>query len=120
MRLTQGSAIQASKKVAAEAEQLLAEDPDIASYTTYIGRSSPRLWLGLLPAQPNEALAQIVVGAKDVDARERVKAHIEAAVAGGALSAARVRVDRLLDGAPGAAGGAHRRGDHPGDDPAVA
>ena len=34
MRLTQGSAIQASKKVAAEAEQLLAEDPDIASYTT--------------------------------------------------------------------------------------
>ena len=49
MRLTQGSAIQASKKVAAEAEQLLAEDPDIASYTTYIGRSSPRFWLGLLP-----------------------------------------------------------------------
>jgi multidrug efflux pump len=95
MRLTQGSAIQASKKVAAEAEQLLAEDPDIASYTTYIGRSSARFWLGLLPVQPNEALAQIVVVAKDVDARERVKAHIEAAVAGGALSAARVRVDRF-------------------------
>lgn len=120
MRLTQGSAIQASKKVAAEAEQLLAEDPDIASYTTYIGRSSPRFWLGLLPVQPNEALGHIVVVAKDVDARERVKARIETAVSGGALSAARVRVDRLLDDAPGAAGGAHRHGDHPGDDPAVA
>ena len=50
--------------------------------------------------QPNEAFAQIVVVAKDVEARERVKARIEAAVAGGALSAARVRVDRFNFGPP--------------------
>jgi multidrug efflux pump subunit AcrB len=100
MRLAEGSAIQATEKVAAEAERLLAEDPDIASYTTYIGQSSPRFWLGLLPVQPNEAFAQIVAVAKDVDARERVKARTEAAVAGGALSAARVRVDRFNFGPP--------------------
>ncbi len=100
MRLAEGSAIQATQKVAAEAERLLVGDPDIASYTTYIGKSSPRFWLGLLPVQPNESFAQIVVVAKDVEARERVKARIEAAVAAGALSAARVRVDRFNFGPP--------------------
>ncbi|MGD0564667.1 MAG: efflux RND transporter permease subunit [Roseiarcus sp.] len=100
MRLAEGSAIQATQRTAGEAERLLAGDSDIASYTTYIGKSSPRFWLGLLPVQPNEAFAQIVVVAKDVEARERVKARIEAAVAGGALSAARVRVDRFNFGPP--------------------
>jgi multidrug efflux pump len=50
--------------------------------------------------QPNEAFAQIVIVAKDVDARERIKARFEAAVAKGALSAARVRVDRFNFGPP--------------------
>ena len=100
LRLAEGSAIQATQKAAGEAERLLAGDPDIASYTTYIGKSSPRFWLGLLPVQPNESFAQIVIVAKDVEARERVKARIEAAVAGGALSAARVRLDRFNFGPP--------------------
>ena len=100
LRLAEGSAIRATEKAAAEAEKLLADDSDIASYTTYIGQSSPRFWLGLLPVQPNESFAQIVIVAKDVDARERVKARIEMAVSGGALSAARVRVDRFNFGPP--------------------
>ena len=100
MRLAEGSAIQATETTAAEAERLLAGDPDVASYTTYIGKSSPRFWLGLLPVQPNESFAQIVVVAKDVEARERVKARLEAAVAAGSLSAARVRVDRFNFGPP--------------------
>ncbi|MGD0188189.1 MAG: efflux RND transporter permease subunit [Roseiarcus sp.] len=100
MRLAEGSAIQATERTAGEAERLLAGDPDIASYTTYIGKSSPRFWLGLMPVQPNESFAQIVVVANDVEARERVKARLEAAVAAGALSAARVRVDRFNFGPP--------------------
>jgi multidrug efflux pump len=100
LRLAEGSAIQATQKAAKEAEQLLAGDPDISSYTTYIGKSSPRFWLGLLPVQPNESFAQIVIVAKNVEARERVKARIEAAVAGGALSVARVRLDRFNFGPP--------------------
>ncbi len=70
------------------------------NFTTYIGKSSPRFWLGLQPVQPNEAFVQIVVVAKDVEARERLKAKIEAAVAKGALSQARVRVDRFNFGPP--------------------
>jgi multidrug efflux pump subunit AcrB len=100
LRLAEGSAIRATEKAAAEAEKLLADDSDIASYTTYIGQSSPRFWLGLLPVQPNESFAQIVIVAKDVDARERVKVRIQTAVSGGALSAARVRVDRFNFGPP--------------------
>ena len=100
MRLAEGSAIQATQKVASEGERLLAGDADIESYTTYIGKGSPRFWLGLQPVQPNESFAQIVVVAKDVEARERVKTRLEAAVADGALSAARVRVDRFNFGPP--------------------
>jgi multidrug efflux pump subunit AcrB len=42
MRLAEGSSIEATSKVAREAEQLLAGDKDAASYTTYIGKA-PKL-----------------------------------------------------------------------------
>jgi multidrug efflux pump len=100
LRLAEGSAIQATEKAAREAEKLIAGDEDAKSYTTYIGKSSPRFWLGLQPVQPNESFAQIVIVAKDVEARERIKARIETAVANGALSEARVRVDRFNFGPP--------------------
>jgi multidrug efflux pump subunit AcrB len=100
MRLAEGSSIEATSKVAREAEQLLAGDADAASYTTYVGKGSPRFWLGLLPVQPNESFAQMVIVAKGVEERERIKARLESAVAKGALNAARVRVDRFNFGPP--------------------
>ncbi|MGO9741244.1 MAG: efflux RND transporter permease subunit [Roseiarcus sp.] len=100
MRLAEGSSIGASEKAAEEGEALISGDPDAESYTTYIGKSSPRFWLGLMPVQPNEAFAQIVIVAKDASARERLRALIEDAVAKGALSEARVRVDRFNFGPP--------------------
>ena len=100
LRLAEGSSIQATEAAVKEAENLIAGDPDAQSYTSYIGKSSPRFWLGLQPVQPNEFFAQIVIVARDVEARERIKARIEAAVAKGALSAARVRLDRFNFGPP--------------------
>jgi multidrug efflux pump subunit AcrB len=100
MRLAEGSSIEATSKVAHEAEQMLVGDTDASSYTTYIGKGSPRFWLGLMPVQPNESFAQMVIVAKDVEARERVKARLEASLAKGALSAARVRVYRFDFGPP--------------------
>ena len=100
LRLAEGSSIQATEAAVKEAERLIAGDADAQSYTSYIGKSSPRFWLGLQPVQPNESFAQIVVVARDVEARERIKARIEAAVAKGALSAARVRLDRFNFGPP--------------------
>ena len=79
---------------------MLKDDKDIATYTAYVGRGSPRFWLGLNPQLPDESFAEIVIVSKDVEARERIKARIEKAVADGALSEARVRVDRFNFGPP--------------------
>ncbi|HLJ71280.1 MAG TPA: efflux RND transporter permease subunit [Roseiarcus sp.] len=100
IRMPEGTSIAATSQAAREGEKLLTGDSDALSYTTYIGKGSPRFWLGLLPVQPNEAFAQIVIVAKDIAARERLKARIDKAVAAGALSAARVRVDRFNFGPP--------------------
>jgi multidrug efflux pump subunit AcrB len=100
MRLPEGSSIEASLKTAIEAEALLKDDADAALYTTYVGQGPPRFWLGLNPQLPNEAYSEIVVVAKDVPARERLKARLESAVAAGALPQARVRVDRFSYGPP--------------------
>lgn len=100
MRLPEGSSITATTRVAREAEELLKGNPDIIHATAYIGQGSPRFWLGLNQVLPNEAFAQIVILSKDVEARERIKAGLEAKLREGALAAARVRVDRFNFGPP--------------------
>ncbi|HEY7845461.1 MAG TPA: efflux RND transporter permease subunit [Bradyrhizobium sp.] len=100
LRLPEGTAFNVTEKAVKEAERLLKDDKDIGTYTSYVGQGSPRFWLGLNPQLPNEAFAEIVIVAKDVEARERIKARIENAVADGALPEARVRVDRFNFGPP--------------------
>ncbi len=100
LRLPEGTAFDVTEKSVEKAEKLLRGDQDISTYTAYVGQGSPRFWLGLSPQLPNEAFAEIVVVAKDVEARERIKAKIENAVADGALTEARVRVDRFNFGPP--------------------
>jgi multidrug efflux pump subunit AcrB len=100
MRLPEGTAIGVTDNAAKKAESLLADDPDIVSYTTYVGQGSPRFWLGLNPVLPNPNFAQIVIVTKDLEARERVKARLEKALADGALPEARTRVDRFVFGPP--------------------
>src|SRR4029077_20022943 len=100
LRLPEGTAFGVTEKAAAEAEKLLKDDKDIATYTSYVGQGSPRFWLGLNPQLPDESFAEIVIVSKDVEARERIKAKIEKAVADGALPEARVRVDRFNFGPP--------------------
>jgi multidrug efflux pump len=100
MRLPEGTAIGVTDATAKEGERLLAGDPDIVTYTTYVGQGSPRFWLGLNPVLPNPNFAQIVIVTGDLAARERVKHRLERAIAGGALPQARVRVDRFVFGPP--------------------
>src|SRR6201990_1048679 len=100
LRLPEGTAFGVTEKTTEKAEQLLKGDSDIATYTSYVGQGSPRFWLGLNPQLPNESYAEIVIVAKNVEARERIKAKIESAVADGALPEARVRVDRFNFGPP--------------------
>jgi multidrug efflux pump len=100
LRLPEGTAFGVTEKSVEKAEKLLQGDPDIATYTSYVGQGSPRFWLGLNPQLPDESFAEIVIVSKDVEARERIKARLEKAVAGGQLSEARVRVDRFNFGPP--------------------
>ncbi len=100
MRLPEGTAIGVTDATARKAERLLAGDPDIASYTTYVGQGSPRFWLALNPVLPNASFAQIVIVTRDLEARERVKARLEQAVADGVVPEARARVDRFVFGPP--------------------
>jgi multidrug efflux pump len=100
LRLPEGTAFNVTEKAVKEAEAFLKDDKDIGTYTAYVGQGSPRFWIGLNPQLPNESFAEIVIVAKDVKARERIKARIENAVALGALPQARVRVDRFNFGPP--------------------
>ncbi|RYH07135.1 efflux RND transporter permease subunit [Tropicimonas sp. IMCC6043] len=100
MRLPEGSSITATTNMVEEAEELLAEDPDVIHATSYIGRGSVRFWIALNPELPNPAFAETVILSKDTEARERIKTRLEAAIADGALSGARVRVSRFNFGPP--------------------
>jgi multidrug efflux pump len=100
LRLPEGTAIGVTQSSVKKAEALLKDDKDISTYTAYVGQGSPRFWLGLNPQLPNEAFAEIVIVARDVEARERIKARLEKAVDDGALTEARVRVDRFNFGPP--------------------
>lgn len=100
MRLPGGTSIGVTDAVARRAEAMLKGDDGIATYTTFVGQGSPRFWLGLNPALPDTAYAEIVIVARDIASRERTKARLEHALADGALNEARVRVDRFNFGPP--------------------
>ncbi len=100
MRMPEGTAINTTTQTVTKAEKLLTGDPDIEYFTAYIGQGSPRFWLGLNQQLPNEAFGQIVIQSKDTEARERIKARLDALLRDGALSEARVRVDRFNFGPP--------------------
>ncbi|MFS8035583.1 efflux RND transporter permease subunit [Xanthobacter sp. AM11] len=100
MRLPEGTSVTVTEATAKKAEALVGADPDVVNAITYVGRGAPRFWLGLNPVLPNPNFAQMVIVTKDVEARERLKARLDAALAQGALSEARVRVDRFVFGPP--------------------
>jgi multidrug efflux pump subunit AcrB len=99
-RMPEGSSIEATATAARKAENLIGGDPDVATYTTYVGQGSPRFFLALNPVLPNPSFALTVIMTKDSEARERVKARLQAAVDAGAVPEARMRIDQLTFGPP--------------------
>lgn len=99
-RMPEGSSIKATSHAAEQAERLLKGDADAVAYTTYVGQGSPRFFLALNPVLPNPNFALTVIMTRDAEARERLKAKLEAAIADGAVPQARVRIDRLNFGPP--------------------
>jgi len=77
LRLPQNASIFASESLVDRLETSLRDDPDIDRWSTYIGRGAIRFYLPLDVQLANPFFSQIVVVAKDVDARQRLQAKLE-------------------------------------------
>lgn len=75
--LPQNASIYATREAADRLDAVLKSDPDVAQWSSYIGRGAIRFYLPLDVQLPNDFFTQSVVIAKDVPARERLQARLE-------------------------------------------
>ena len=81
LSLPQNASIHATEEAVTQLEALLAEDPDIERWSSYIGRGAIRFYLPLNVQLANPFFAQLVVLARDLPARERLQPRLEALLA---------------------------------------
>jgi multidrug efflux pump subunit AcrB len=81
MTLPQNASIFASETVARRLDDILKDDPDVARWSTNVGRGAIRFYLPLNVQLPNNFFSQAVVVAKDVAARERLRVKLEKVLA---------------------------------------
>ncbi len=81
LRLPQNASIYASEDVAKRFDAALKDDPDVARWSTYVGRGAIRFYLPLDVQLPNDFFAQAVIVATDVAARERLRLKLEKVLA---------------------------------------
>jgi len=79
--LPQNASIYASQTAAQRFDAALQGDPDVVRWSTYVGRGAIRFYLPLNVQLPNDFFTQSVVVAKDVAARERIRAKLETLLA---------------------------------------
>jgi multidrug efflux pump subunit AcrB len=81
LSLPQNASIYASETVARRLEAVLKDDPNVARWSTYVGRGAIRFYLPLNVQLPNDFFTQAVIVAKDVAARERLRSRLEKVLA---------------------------------------
>lgn len=81
LNLPEGSSIKSTDVATLKLTNLLKENKDIESISSYVGKSAPRFVLVMDPVQPRNNYAQLVVVAKDIDARKRLETEISSLVA---------------------------------------
>jgi multidrug efflux pump subunit AcrB len=79
--LPQNASIFASEQVAQRLDAALAADPDVARWSTYVGRGAIRFYLPLNVQLALPFFSQAVVVAKDLPGRERLHRRLEALLA---------------------------------------
>ena len=77
LTLPQNASIFASDTAATRLDAILKDNPDVASWSTYVGRGAIRFYLPLNVQLNNDFFSQAVVIAKDVAARERLQVTLE-------------------------------------------
>ena len=70
MTLPQNASIHATEAQVERLEALLKDDPDVDHWSTYVGRGAIRFILPLDVQLANPFFAQVVIVAKDIEARD--------------------------------------------------
>ncbi len=82
LRLPQSASIHASSELSAKLDAILNTDPDVARWSTNVGRGAIRFYLPLNVELANDFFTQFVVIAKDLKSRERLRAKLERVLQG--------------------------------------
>ncbi len=77
MSLPKNASIAATQAQTERLEKALASDPDISRFSSYVGGGAIRFYLPLDVQLDNDFMAEVVVVAKDLEARDRVQARLE-------------------------------------------
>ncbi len=72
IRLPQGASIKATEQITTRFAKQFDNDSDVINYSYYVGQGAPRFILTAEPVLPDSNFAQIILLAKDRDARERL------------------------------------------------
>ena len=80
LKLQDNASILATRGVAEAFDQLVAADPDVERFSTYVGQGAIRFYLPIDVALPNDFFAQSVVVTKGLKQRELVRARLEKAL----------------------------------------
>ncbi|MDM7979342.1 MAG: efflux RND transporter permease subunit [Rhizobium sp.] len=99
MWLPEGTSIKEVEAEARRLEAVLLTDPDQRFVATYVGEGAPRFFLPLDQQLRNPNYAQLLVMARDEDARERLITKLRMALAED-FPSVRGKVDRLFLGPP--------------------
>ncbi len=81
LRLPQNASIYASMDASAKIDAILKGDPDVERWSTNVGRGAIRFYLPLSVELPNDFFSQFVIIAKDIAARERLRAKLDRVLA---------------------------------------
>ncbi|WP_036283321.1 efflux RND transporter permease subunit [Methylocystis sp. ATCC 49242] len=81
LSLRQNASIYASQEATERLEKVLKDDPDVASWSAYVGRGAIRFYLPLNVQLAHDFFSQFVIIAKDVEARERLHRKLETVLA---------------------------------------
>ena len=99
MTLPKNASIAATETETKRLEETLANDPDIAGFSSYVGGGAIRFYLPLDVQLDNDFMAETVVVAKDLEARDRVLARLETLFAD-SFPDVKARISRLELGPP--------------------
>ena len=80
LRLRHDASIYATDKASQKLDEILRGDPDIVHWSSYVGRGAIRFYLPLDVQLQNDFFSETIIVTKSLEARERVKKRLEAAL----------------------------------------